>query len=1264
MSLRRKRKQLVAAALAVLVSMGGAIPVMVATADTASAATIPDASYNLVLSQYTVTTTANTSYAITVYNNNDTANISFQVDDPTVATISLSDGNNAAGAKYTIKALKKGTTNITCTYKTQTRNIKVNVDQANGPVDGTSDTPLLLSVNTLNLKAGGSYTFWTRNLNDAPNTTVSSSDPTVATVALSDANASGGARYAINALKAGTATITVRHGDETQTIKVTVNGSGNPDTTQPDDSGVAPGALKLNTTSVNLKKGNTYNLVVLGVTDTANIGISSSDTGVASVTPVGTNAQGAVYQITGIGKGNATITVSYKGQTASASVGVTEDGSGNTGTGTTPDSMKVNASNVSVNKGGTYNLVISGVTDPDQVQVTTSDGSVASVVKTGTGTNSVTYQITGNGKGNADIIITYKGQTSTTKVTVSENGNGSTGNNGDSTDKDQMQVSASSVAVKKGGTHNLVVTGVKNPEQIQITTGDGSVATVKTISTGDGKGTYEITGIGKGTTDITIRYKGQTSTTKVTVSDDGNGSTGNEDIGTVTSLKLDTSSVTIKAGSGYTFLVKDIKDSGNITVLTSDSATVRVDPNGSSDSRGTKYNIQGVKAGKATITVLYKGQTATFRVTVTEDAPSGGDTGNGGNTGNPSGNLQLDTSSVNMKIGATYTFLVKGNNDVNGLSVGSSNPNIASVKVLNPNDSRGATYQITAKSAGATTINVSYKGQSATIKVNVGSNPNPDGSNNPTGTALKLDTSSVTINTGAAYQFLVLGNNDTGNMTVTVDDPNVTSVSLVKANDPRGAMYQVVGKNPGQTTVRVNYKGQTATMRVNVTGSGGTSSGNGSGSGTGTTALKLDTSSVTMKPSAKYQFLVLNNNDTGNIGLSVDNPNVATVALKNAKDSRGAMYEITAKTPGTTTVHVTYKGQQATLRVNVTDNSGSGNGSGSGNNGNGSGNGSGSSLIGTNRNPNLQLDSSGCSVRKGETYQFLVLGNNDIDNLKVTSADPNTAKVELYNPNDPRGAMYLVKGNNVGTTKINVGYKGQQTSLNVNVTPGTNNVPAGTIIPPLELDTRSVNVPLGAGYTFLVKKNNDVSNIKAYSKNTNVAVVECTNPNDSRGAAYQIEGEALGETDIVVEYKGQTAVIKTYVVPNNNTGITQVTNFGSITLDTANYIMDIGDVYDVGLTILDNAGKKLTEPEIKKMVDAGRLKVWNSRPDHVVKMVRLSNGNYRLTGVREGSCHIVWEGGGNHASVRIDCVKGVKAHGTAVRNTSIFRYEIMKGVIR
>lgn len=194
----------------------------------------------------------------------------------------------------------------------------------------------------------------------------------------------------------------------------------------------------------------------------------------------------------------------------------------------------------------------------------------------------------------------------------------------------------------------------------------------------------------------------------------------------------------------------------------------------------------------------------------------------------------------------------------------------------------------------------------------------------------------------------------------------------------------------------------------------------------------------------------------------------------------------------------------------------------------------------------------------------------------------------------------------------------------------------------VKLDTSSVNVK--GGYSFLVKGNNDISNIRVEVTNPEVASVSLENPNDSRGAKYRITAKSLGSTDVRVIYKGEITTIQAMVDVFSN----------SLVLDTVNYVMAPGNQYTIGAFIKDSNGNSLGNEQVKTMINNGKLKVRDSRTGSIVDRAQLENGNFQVTGKNEGTAYIIYEVGGTHASVRIDVQKGVRQHGTSVRNMSYY----------
>ena len=100
---------------------------------------------------------------------------------------------------------------------------------------------------------------------------------------------------------------------------------------------------------------------------------------------------------------------------------------------------------------------------------------------------------------------------------------------------------------------------------------------------------------------------------------------------------------------------------------------------------------------------------------------------------------------------------------------------------------------------------------------------------------------------------------------------------------------------------------------------------------------------------------------------------------------------------------------------------------------------------------------------------------------------------------------------------------------------------------------------------------------------------------------------------------------------------------GSLTLDTTSYSIATKATYEVGTKLLGYGGT---------------LKV-NSN-NSAAKVVRLSNGNYKITGVKAGTAYIMFNVYNKsnkqiaHASVKVTVQNGIKSKGNAKKQTATF----------
>ena len=164
----------------------------------------------------------------------------------------------------------------------------------------------------------------------------------------------------------------------------------------------------------------------------------------------------------------------------------------------------------------------------------------------------------------------------------------------------------------------------------------------------------------------------------------------------------------------------------------------------------------------------------------------------------------LDTTSKNLQVGESYSFLVRDNKDAANIQL-VYDANIVDVKLANADyNGRGVLYTVTAKANGSTDVNVTYQGQTATMKVKVG--------------GFQLDTSAKTMNVGTTYSFLAknVKAEEAGNVQFTYDN-TVAKVELAQADyNGRGALFTVTALKTGSTDIKATYNNEEATMKLDV----------------------------------------------------------------------------------------------------------------------------------------------------------------------------------------------------------------------------------------------------------------------------------------------------------------------------------------------------------------------------------------------------------------------------------------------------------------
>ena len=394
-----------------------------------------------------------------------------------------------------------------------------------------------------------------------------SSNPSIATVECGK----------ITAVSAGTATITATYNGYRTTTTVTVNNT-------------MGYGLVMSKSSLSVHVGSTEELSVYYVTytnsvETSRTDVTSSATWKSSYTSILTVSGGTV---TGVSKGQAVVTASYRSYSKSCTVTVTEN--------VTYDYQMTPTSTSLVN-GRTTKFTVVKRTFTNGTQTngqdvsstftwTSSNTSVATV-----GSNGV---ITGVGKGTATITTKYGETTLTGTVTVTP------------AYTYELVLNRTSMSMAKGATGTIVATYKTYADGVlESLTNVTSTATwssgntsVATVSGGT------VTGKGAGTTTITATYNGKSATCSVTV------------VGSAT-LSLGWTSATMEKGSVRTNAAIYNPNNGTASTNVTSSAVWTTSNAGVATAGSGTITAQG--KGTCTITVTYNGLSASCTVTVTDN---------------------------------------------------------------------------------------------------------------------------------------------------------------------------------------------------------------------------------------------------------------------------------------------------------------------------------------------------------------------------------------------------------------------------------------------------------------------------------------------------------------------------------------------------------------------------------------------------------------------------------------------------------------------
>ena len=327
----------------------------------------------------TITVTAENAYYIDVQSSNNSVCTCYS---------NATSGNRAT---ITVNAIASGTATITVTDRYTGKNARATITVSGGS--------LAVSPTSLNIASYGQGTLTVSNCSSPYNLTVYSSN---SAIAYGTVNTSSGTRATITVTagySSGTCTLTITDTATraSQNVSVTVGNSG---------------TLSVSKSNVSLNAG-TSTTVTAYSSNGYQIGVSSSNSTVASAYVSGQNASSATIVIYGNTSGTATITVNDRLSTKYITVTVNGGGS----------SLTLSTSNLNLTAGTSQTVTASG-NNIGNIYVSSSNSNVASAYVSSSSYNSASIIVRANsstyGSNTCTITVTdtYSGQTKYIYVTV------------------------------------------------------------------------------------------------------------------------------------------------------------------------------------------------------------------------------------------------------------------------------------------------------------------------------------------------------------------------------------------------------------------------------------------------------------------------------------------------------------------------------------------------------------------------------------------------------------------------------------------------------------------------------------------------------------------------------------------------------------------------------------------------------------------------------------------------------------------------------
>lgn len=494
------------------------------------------------------------------------------------ATWSSSSTTVATVSGGTVTGKSAGSATITAKYSGYSDDVTVSVSTK--PVNYTYKLVVSLSDSSIDVgkttTATASYITYADGVQTSSKNVTSSATWTSGTTQI--ATVSGGT---VTGVKSGSAEIKATYNGYTGSAAVTVND-------------VLTYGLELSVTSATISVGNTKTIAANYITFTNGTRTSSktvtSSASWSSSNPAVASVSGG--SVTAKANGSATITATYNGYSATATVTVEDD--------ITYD-YQLSPTSTSVVNGRTTKMTAVRRTFTNGAQTngedyssnftwTSSNTSVATV-----GSNGV---ITGVGAGTATITAKYGGTTLTGTVTVTPNYTY------------ELVLNKTSINMGKGRTETLIATFKTYADGVLESSKDVTSSATWSSSSSSVAGVNggTITGNGVGSATITATYNGKSATCTVNV------------IGSPT-LSLGWTSVDLKRGDVRTNAAIYNPNNGTASTNVTSSAVWTTSNSGVATVGGGQITAQG--KGTCTITATYNGVSASCTVNVTENNTPG-----------------------------------------------------------------------------------------------------------------------------------------------------------------------------------------------------------------------------------------------------------------------------------------------------------------------------------------------------------------------------------------------------------------------------------------------------------------------------------------------------------------------------------------------------------------------------------------------------------------------------------------------------------------